>query len=135
MLLAVFYHDSIYHVLKNDNEEKSAALATSRLSSIGCPAEIIARCCRHILATKKHAAAEDTDTNLFTDADLSVLGQPIDVYREYCGKIRKEYAVYPDIQYIPGRLKVVRHFLQMENIFKTPAFFSSFEAVAKSNLQ
>ncbi len=135
LLLAVFYHDIVYNVLKSNNEEKSAALAAARLAGIGYPAEKITHCGLLILATKNHNAGTAADTNLFTDADLSILGQSPEVYRQYCAQIRKEYAVYPDILYKPGRIKVIHHFLQMERIFKTEVFFSRFETRAKENLQ
>ena len=88
-----------------------------------------------VLATKKHAACDDTDTNYFTDADLSVLGQGWYVYSNYYRQVRKEYALYPDIIYIPGRKKVLQHFLQMERIFKTDHFFNKFELQARENIQ
>lgn len=135
MLLAVFYHDIVYSSLKNNNEEKSAALAATRLASIGYPVQKIIHCSRLILATKAHCASTDADTDLFTDADLSILGQPAEIYQQYCTHIRKEYAIYPDMLYIPGRIKVIRHFLQMEPVFKTTVFFNRFEGQARKNLQ
>jgi len=135
ILFSVFYHDSIYKVLLKDNEEKSAAVAVNNLNKIGFPEQKIIECSKQILATKTHMASADNDTNLFTDADLSVLGQAAHVYEEYCHQIRKEYAVYPDIIYKPGRKKVIAHFLGMDSIFKTPAFFDRYEKQAKENLQ
>jgi predicted metal-dependent HD superfamily phosphohydrolase len=135
MLLAVFYHDIVYSVLKTNNEEKSAALAAARLKSVGFPVQKIAYCSQLILATKAHTESADAGTNLFTDADLSILGQSPDTYQQYCVQIRKEYAIYPDVLYKPGRIKVIRHFLQMERIFKTEVFFNRFETRAKENLQ
>lgn len=135
LLLAVFYHDIIYNVMKTNNEEKSAALAAAKLTDIGCPVQKIMQCRQLILATKTHTPSADADTNLFTDADLSILGQSPEIYHQYCAQIRKEYAVYPDLLYKPGRVKVIRHFLQMERIFKTETFFSRFETRAKENLQ
>lgn len=135
MLLAAFYHDIVYNVLKTDNEEKSAALAADRLNSFGYPTGKITHCTRLILATKTHATSTDADVNLFTDADLSVLGQPAEIYQQYCAQIRKEYAIYPDILYKPGRIKVLRHFLQQAHIYKTAVFYNRLEARAKENLQ
>lgn len=135
ILFTLYYHDVIYNASKNDNEEKSAALAEKRMQQLGVPVEITLQCRAQILATKKHEVSADTDTNYFTDADLSVLGQPWEVYEAYHKNVRKEYSIYPDILYIPGRKKVLRHFLSMERIFKTGYFFSKFESVAKDNLQ
>ena len=74
------------------------------------------------------------DTNYFTDADLGILGQNEAEYLAYCKKIRMEYAMYPDELYYPGREKVIRHFLDMDQIFKTEIFRTRFEKQARYNL-
>ncbi|SHE58594.1 HD domain-containing protein [Pedobacter caeni] len=135
VLFTLCYHDIVYNPLKDDNEEKSAELAEARLSAIGVPASFIHQCKLQILATKKHLPAPDQDTNYFTDADLSVLGQEWDSYSNYYKGVRKEYSIYPDLIYKPGRKKVLRHFLNMNRIFKTEYFYSKFETTAKLNLQ
>lgn len=135
LLFTLYYHDVIYNALKRTNEEKSAEFAQSRMQLIAVPDEHINNCVEQILATKKHAASEDSDTNFFTDADLSILGQEWDMYAAYYKNVRKEYSLYPDIIYIPGRKKVLQHFLQMERIFKTDHFFNKFELQAKENMQ
>ncbi len=135
LLFALFYHDIVYKVSRHDNEEKSAELARERLAELNIPEERTERCVAHILATKGHSIAVDSDTNLFTDADLSILGQPQQVYAEYCLQVRREYAVYPDFLYKPGRKKVLRHFLEMERIFKTAHFYEALEMNARANLR
>ncbi|MFD2921463.1 hypothetical protein ACFS6H_17175 [Terrimonas rubra] len=96
---------------------------------------MISNCAAQILATKAHQASTDPDTNYFTDADLSILGQPWEVYETYYKNVRKEYAMYPDFLYNPGRKKVLQHFLSMDRIFKTNHFFGLLEAPARANLQ
>jgi predicted metal-dependent HD superfamily phosphohydrolase len=135
ILFALYYHDIVYDPLKKNNEEKSAALAEKRLVDLKIPRELIDSCMRHILATKVHHASDDLDTNFFTDADLSILGADWNAYNTYRHQVRKEYSVYPDILYKPGRRKVLQHFLQMERIFKTDPFFDKYESRAKLNLE
>ncbi len=135
MLFSLFYHDVIYNPARKNNEEKSALLAEKRMASISVPKEIIEKCKEQIIATKTHILNSDKDTNIFTDADLSILGKDWDAYLKYCQQIRKEYAVYPDFIYTPGRKKVLSHFLQMDRIFKTDYFFEKFEFKARQNLQ
>lgn len=132
---ALFYHDLVYKVRQHDNEEKSAQRAQACLSALGFPVERIERCVAHILATKGHAGSNDPDTNLFTDADLSILGQEENMYEAYCKAVRKEYAIYPDLLYRSGRRKVVRHFLEMARIYKTDYFFERLESTARKNLE
>jgi predicted metal-dependent HD superfamily phosphohydrolase len=86
------------------------------------------------LATKSHSIAEDNDTNYFTDADLAILGADDKTYTEFAKAIRKEYAVYPDTIYNHGRKKVLTHFLQMPEIYKTKYFRDKYETRARVNL-
>jgi predicted metal-dependent HD superfamily phosphohydrolase len=135
VLFALFYHDIIYNALKGDNEEQSAELATERMTTLGVPEERVKKCRAHILATKKHEVSADMDTNLFTDADLSILGKEWEVYEAYCKNVRLEYSIYPDLVYKPGRKGVLKHFLQMERIFKTEHFFTLYEQQARLNIK
>jgi len=135
ILFTLFYHDVIYNSLKNNNEEKSAELAIERMEQLSVPKEIIENCYSQILATKSHKIAEDSDTNYFTDADLSILGQDWEVYAQYYKNVRKEYAIYPNLVYNSGRKKALQHFLAMKRIFKTEYFHQKFEETARKNIQ
>ncbi len=135
VLFTLYYHDVVYNALKSDNEEKSAEFAANRMKQVGIPDNVIENCKQQILATKSHFKSTDSDTNYFTDADLSVLGQSWEIYELYYKNVRKEYSIYPDFIYRPGRRKVVQHFLAMERIYKTDYFFSKLEVQAKENLQ
>lgn len=135
MLFTLFYHDIIYNSIKLDNEEKSAEFAVKRMKQISVSNDKIAQCKKQILATKLHIKSTDSDTNYFTDADLSVLGQNWETYLRYCNGVRKEYSMYPAIVYNSGRKKVLNHFLSMDRIFKTDYFYNKLETQAKQNLQ
>lgn len=134
VLFSLFYHDIIYKAIAKDNEEKSALAAIKALNLTGYPKEKIRLCSQQILATKTHSFSTDNDTNLFTDADLSILGSDRQTYLEYSSRVRKEYAIYPDFMYYPGRKKALAHFLEMDSVFKTPYFSQKFEAQARINL-
>jgi predicted metal-dependent HD superfamily phosphohydrolase len=135
ILFTLYYHDIIYNSLKSDNEEKSAELAEKRMKQMSVSNETIELCKNQILATKSHIKSADSDTNYFTDADLSVLGQSWETFTLYYKNVRKEYSIYPDFVYNPGRKKVLNHFLSMDRIFKTDYFHNKFEIQAKQNLQ
>ena len=135
ILFTLYYHDLVYDSMKSDNEKQSANLAEKRLKQANVPTEMIEKCKVQIMATKEHLLSSDNDTNYFTDADLSVLGQAWAVYSAYYQNVRKEYAIYPDFLYNPGRKKVLKHFLAMERIFKTDYFYSEFEQQARENLE
>ena len=119
LLFSAFYHDVIYNMRSGDNEEKSAELAEKRLQSLAVPAGHSNRCKKQILMTKTHQRTGDHDTDIFTDADLSILGKDPDTYTQYTRQVRKEYWLYPDIIYNTGRKKVLQHFLNMDHIYKT----------------
>ncbi|HMG92077.1 MAG TPA: hypothetical protein VK589_18600 [Chryseolinea sp.] len=134
VVFAVVYHDIVYKASKSNNEEKSAELAAKRLHGIVVPEEALARCREFILATKRHEQVDD-EIDLFTDADLSILGSSSADYRIYANQIRKEYSIYPDFLYNPGRKKVLLHFLEMQTIFKTSFFMDKYESSARRNLE
>lgn len=135
LLFSLYYHDIIYNALKSNNEEKSAELAVARMVGLNLPQTMIDRCKAQILATKLHQQSDDNDTNYFLDADLSILGQSWEAYLNYSKNVRREYAIYPDLIYKPGRKKVLQHFINMERIYKTDYFFQELEATAKQNLE
>lgn len=131
---SVFYHDIIYNATSKSNEEKSALYAADRLHKLNLDEDLISNINTQILATKSHQKSEDTDTDYLLDADLSILGKDLPVYLEYTRKIRKEYAIYPDLLYKPGRKKVLRHFLELDTIFKTEDFRNKYELKARENM-
>lgn len=135
VLLAIIYHDMVYRATRKDNEERSAEWMQERmLLHVDLPTGLVERAARHILATKDHTPNEDRDTDLFTDADLSTLGAPADRYAEYAEQVRREFRIYPDGIYRQGRRKVLKHFLAMPQIFKTPHFRQRYEEQARINL-
>ncbi|MFS4429227.1 hypothetical protein [Chryseobacterium sp. S90] len=131
---SVFYHDVIYDATSKINEEKSADKAEKRLAELHLDKNNISIISEQILATKSHQKSDREDTNYLLDADLSVLGKDFKTYLEYTKNIRKEYSIYPDFLYKPGRKKVLKHFLELESIFKTDHFKEKYEAQAKENI-
>lgn len=131
---SVFYHDIVYDASSKSNEEKSALWAEERLRKLNLNKDEISKIIAQIIATKLHQKSDDMDTDYLLDADLSILGKDKTVYLEYTKKIRKEYSIYPDFLYKPGRKKVLRHFLELESIFKTSEFIDRYELKAKENI-
>lgn len=131
---SVFYHDVIYKSTAKDNEGKSAEFAVSRLQQMNLSKTQLNEISEQILATKKHEKSSDQDTNFLIDADLSILGTDRITYQKYAEKIRKEYSVYPDFLYKPGRKKALVHFLEFDFIFKTTHFRNKYENMARENM-
>ena len=135
LLFSVFYHDIIYKSTSKDNEEKSAEIAKKSLEKLDISSERVIKIYNQILATKSHQKSKDSDTNFLLDADLTILGKDWNVYENYTNQIRKEYSIYPDFLYNPGRKKVLIHFLEFDEIFKTEYFKEKYEKIARENIQ
>ena len=133
LVFAIAYHDVVYNILQQNNEEMSATFAQEILNPL-LSADELERCLQLIMATKSHQASASGDINYFIDADLSILGAEQERYQLYKEQIRKEYQYYPDMVYKPGRQKVLNHFLGMDRIFKTDCFYNKYEASARNNL-
>jgi len=133
---AIWYHDLIYDTRRQDNEENSAALACKTLGNLGVAADTIAEVEKMVKATKHHDAEHlSADGKLFLDLDVSILGAPAALYREYSHAIRQEYHWVPLPVYRDGRSKILNDFLQRRRIFLTGQMNTKFENQARSNLQ
>ncbi|MFN8255346.1 MAG: hypothetical protein U0W24_06630 [Bacteroidales bacterium] len=133
---AIFFHDVVYSAKRKDNEEKSAVYAENILKQLNFNISGINKCKDYILATKTHInIKKDSDLDFFLDFDLEILGSGWDSYSSYIDKIRKEYRIYPDLVYIPGRKKVLTHFLKLERIYKSEIYIELFEKQARENLE
>ena len=135
LVISIAYHDMVYNVNRKDNEEQSAKIALARLSELGAPLWQKEKCSLQILATKSHTLSHDEDANYLNDADLAILGTDETGYQLYAKQIRKEYQLYPDLIYKPGRKKVLKHFLAMPAIYKTSLFSNKYENQARLNLE
>lgn len=131
--ISIFYHDVIYDVSRSDNELKSWELSKHLLSGL-IPSNELNLIKTYILATKNHKFNSNSNINLLLDFDLFTLGKSWNEYLEYTKQIRKEYAIYTDQLYIPGRINVLRHFLCSKYIYKTKDFQDKYENQARNNL-
>ncbi|MDQ1163003.1 putative metal-dependent HD superfamily phosphohydrolase [Chryseobacterium sp. SORGH_AS 447] len=110
-------------------------MAVLSLDKLVLSPNVLQKVSDQILATKAHHESGDRDTDYLLDADLSVLGKSFETYMEYTKKIRKEYYIYPDFMYKPGRKKVLQHFLELKSIFKTNEFRDRYESTARENIR
>lgn len=133
VLFSIFYQDSIYKATRKDNELKSAeytlkVLATNELLDKQLIFDMI-------FATQLHQHNAIEDINWLIDFDLEILAKDWEAYQIYCNQIRKEYRIYPDFLYNPGRKKALEHFLENEFIFQTEEFRELFEEKARVNIK
>jgi predicted metal-dependent HD superfamily phosphohydrolase len=135
VLFSIFYHDYIYKATRKDNELKSAEYAlkleTHSSASLLNKNLIFDAIC----ATQSHQQNDIEDINWLIDFDLKILAKDWDDYQIYFNQIRKEYRIYPDFLYNPGRKKALEHFLENEFIFQTEEFRRLFEEKARINIE
>jgi predicted metal-dependent HD superfamily phosphohydrolase len=134
---AIWYHDIIYKSINKDNEEQSANFVEKVLKSFNFDDSRVKKIRKLILSTKKHEllSVENNDNAYLLDLDLSILGTDWETYQLYIQSIRKEYKIYPNILYKPGRKKVLKHFLERESLYFTEQFKIKFEKQARENLK
>ncbi|MFH6934881.1 hypothetical protein [Flavobacterium sp. FlaQc-30] len=133
ILFSIFYHDFVYSASKKDNELKSAEYALAILpENVSLNKQLIFDA---ICATQQHQQNAIEDINWLIDFDLKILAKDWDDYKIYFEQIRKEYRIYPDFLYKPGRAKALKHFLENAFIFQTEEFRNLYEGKARINIE
>ena len=133
ILFSIFYHDFVYSASKKDNELKSAEYALAILpENINLNKQLVFDA---ICATQQHQQNAIEDINWLIDFDLKILAKDWEDYKIYFEQIRKEYRIYPDFLYKPGRAKALKHFLENEFIFQTEEFRGLYEEKARANIE
>ncbi len=135
--LSVWFHDVVYDPKSKTNEEDSAKYFSESGTALGIDDKLKNRVTAYILATKRHeaGAAHDLALSYFLDIDLAILGSNAQRFEEYDAAIRTEFSWVPGIIYGPKRKKILRSFLERENLFLTPEFRDRYEPRARENLR
>lgn len=133
--LAAWFHDSVYLPERSTNEERSARLAERALTEAGVPAAKVHEVARLVRLTTTHDPAPgDADGAVLCDADLAILAAPRETYESYAHAVRDEYAFVPDDVFRAGRAAVLRQFLDLDRLFRTPYGEREWEAAARRNI-
>jgi predicted metal-dependent HD superfamily phosphohydrolase len=129
--LAAWFHDTIYEIGRDDNEDRSAELARELLTSSPIRDEVA----RLVLVTKTHkVAGDDVNGAVLCDADLSVLGSDALRYRTYAAAVSEEYTDVPDEVFKPARAQVLSSLLDGP-LFHTAAGCERWEQLARRNIE
>ena len=135
LAFATWYHDIVYDPSRSDNEERSAERAVNELTALGASDALCTRVAQLIAATKNHASGGiDYDDDIFLDADLSILGAPEDVYRQYVGDVRAEYAHVAAAEWKTGRTTFLKKLAVAPRIFRTGIFEGAYGDQARANI-
>ncbi len=136
---AIWFHDAVYDTRRSDNEERSGALATERLTG-ATDSDRVNRVAAMIRATAGHAmpdfadAAAAHDCALFLDMDLAILGSREADFDAFDAAVRREYDWVSEEQWRLGRRAVLTGFLARPTIYASARFQASHEAAAQRNL-
>jgi predicted metal-dependent HD superfamily phosphohydrolase len=134
--LAAWYHDAVYDVDRDDNEERSATLAERSLSAAGLSAADVAEVTRLVRLTATHAPRlGDANGAVLCDADLAVLAGDADAYAAYRAAVRAEYSRFSDEQFRAGRAAVVEELLRLPRLYNTAHGAGAWEDAARANLR
>lgn len=139
VVFSIFYHDIVYSVVRKDNEARSAAIAEKRLARLNLPQEKIQAISEFIKATQTHIIPEGAphagDLAWFLDFDMAILAEPWSRYERYAQQVRKEYRIYPDMLYNPGRKKFLQNTIASGHVYHTDWFREHHEAAALANME
>lgn len=134
--LAFWFHDAIYNWRSATNEADSATWASEFLSDCAASTKVMNNIHSLVMATC-HFVPETPvgDCALMVDIDLSILGRDTAAYDRYEQAIRLEYWRVPQVTYRRERRKVLRSFVDREQIYLTDRFRSLYEVQARQNLK
>ena len=130
---AIFYHDIIYDVESNKNEELSALFCKNALRKLDVSNDIISKAIKIILDTKRHIPSIN-DSKYMIDADIFYFSFEKDKYLETTKLIRQEYKIYDDKTYTKGRVEFLKSLLSKEVIYYTKEF-RKYEKKARENMK
>ena len=138
--MALWFHDAVYDVRRDDNESCSAILCTNSLMSMGLSkdAKFILQAHAMILFTM-HKELPIYDAQFVVDIDLSSLGASPEIFDENTEKIFLEYHEGRGLtreEYNAGRVKFIEGMLPPNRpyIYSTEFFKQKHEAQAQENL-
>jgi predicted metal-dependent HD superfamily phosphohydrolase len=135
VVCAAWLHDAV-HDGRDDDEERSAVLATEVLSDLDVAAPVVAEVARLVRLTLTHdPAPEDAAGALLSDADLAVLGASPQRYARYAADVRREYAHLDDVAFRAGRTAVLQSLLDRPRLYRTSEGARRWEAAARRNLR
>lgn len=133
--MAFWYHDVIYNPYGKDNELKSAEKAIKFLESNFVNQTETDRVKDLITATIHKEAPKNIEEAYIMDIDISILGSEEPLYQKYTQQIRKEYKLVPSFIYRKNRLKIMKMFLDRDQLYFTDHFKLIYEDKARLNIQ
>lgn len=134
LALAIWFHDAIYELGADDNEQRSAdwfMAETEGLFDDGLRQQVYA----HIMATLHCGRAiEGHDSQIMVDIDLSSFGMPWPIFLRDSKKVRSERSDIPDQEFYAKQCGFQKALLERPRFFQSDYFFEHYENQARQNL-
>ncbi len=135
VVCAAWLHDAV-HDGRDDDEERSAALAVDLLSGLDVASPVVDEVARLVRLTLTHdPAPDDLRGAVLSDADLAVLGSAPERYARYAADVREEYAHVDDAAFRAGRTAVLRTLLERPRLYVTSEAHRRWDPPARRNLR
>lgn len=135
-IAAWYFHDSVYEIGAEDNEEKSALLFKSynEKYNLGFSSDEIITVTQIILDTKKHVSTCEA-SKLILDIDLFIFGSTFEVFKEYRKEIEMEYrSFYTDEEIKEGTILFFNEIINSGRAIYNTTYFEKHESNAKNNI-
>lgn len=132
--IALWFHDIVYDVHRQDNEQRSADWAHQAVLDAGQSGAVAGRVHALVMATRHLAMPLEHDAQLLVDSDLAILGADEQRFDESDAQIRAEYAHVAQAAFCIGRREILGGFLARPRIYSTEHFHAAYEARARENL-
>lgn len=131
--MAIWFHDAVYDPTSDQNEQKSARLASKWLAKSGWEVDAIERVGRMILDTRGHRPTT-AQAEAVLDLDLMSLAVTWPAFEANTAAIRAEYAHVSDEDFASGRRQFFAKMLERDRLYFTP-WGETLEEPARQNLR
>jgi predicted metal-dependent HD superfamily phosphohydrolase len=144
---AIAYHDSVYDVRRDDNEDRSAEVWLRDSAAAHLSEEDREWVARTISATSDHlsyhadlrasgpkARLREKARLWMLDLDLTPLGETPETFDENSLQLRAEFAHLSSAKWRASMMEFRRRFLEAPQIYRSPVLAAHFEVAARSNL-
>ncbi len=131
--MSIWFHDVIFDIKANDNEEKSA-LFFSQIANNILTDDVIKQVSELIRSTKHLTSKPDFDQAYLLDIDLGSFGSEQDKFFLDGENLRKEVPHLSDDEFTKKQIKFLQMLLNRKQIFFTDYFHDKYESIARTNI-
>ncbi len=134
LALAIWFHDAIYEIGNNDNEQRSADWFMSETNDL-FDDKLREQVYAHIMATL-HCGheIENLDSQYMVDIDLSSFGKPWPEFLRDSGYVRKERPDISDEVFYAKQCDFQKVLIERPRFYQSDFFFEHYEDQARQNL-